>query len=99
MLKVEGLEQRFVQSSKFQVESSMLKLENLQARLAALDPVLQVRRGYTLTYTADGRLVRSAADVQRGDRLTTRLADGSVESVADSVLQCNDDLDGAVVRA
>jgi len=37
--------------------------------------------------------------VQRGDRLITRLADGSVESVADSVLQRNDDLDGTVVGA
>ena len=98
-LKLESLEQRFGQSSKLKVQSSKLKLENLQARLAALDPVLQLQRGYTLTFTADGRLVHSAADVHRGERLTTRFADGSVESVADSVLQRNDDLDGAVVGA
>ena len=99
MLKMEGLGQRCIQASRFRLQGSRLKLESLEARLAALDPVLQLRRGYTLTYTADGRLVRSVADVQRGDRLTTRLADGSVESVADSVLQRNDDLDGTVVGA
>ena len=98
-LKLESLEQRFGQSSKLKVHSSKLKLENLQARLAALDPVLQLQRGYTLTFTADGRLVHSAADVQRGDRLTTRFADGSVESVADNVLQRNDDLDRTMVGA
>ena len=81
------------------VQSSKLKLENLQARLAALDPVLQLQRGYTLTFTADGRLVHSAADVHRGERLTTRFADGSVESVADNVLQRNDDLDRTMVGA
>ena len=98
-LSVEHLEPRLAQAARFRIESLKMKMESLTARLAALDPVLQLRRGYTLTYTAEGRLVRSAADVRRGDRLTTRLADGSVESVADSVLQSNDDLDGTVVGA
>ena len=98
-LSVEHLEPRLAQAARFRIESLKMKMESLTARLAALDPVLQLRRGYTLTYTAEGRLVRSAADVRRGDRLTTRLADGSVESVADSVLQRNDDLDGTVVGA
>ena len=43
--------------------------------------------------------MHSAADVHRGERLTTRFADGSVESVADNVLQRNDDLDRTMVGA
>ncbi len=78
--RVDLLQNRLRQSAKFQVESSKLKVQGLAARLAALDPALQLRRGFSLTYTSDGQLIRSAADLHPGDRLTTRLADGSVTS-------------------
>lgn len=52
----------------------------LAARLDTLSPLNVLARGYSLTRTADGRLVRAAADVVPGDRLVTRLADGEVES-------------------
>jgi exodeoxyribonuclease VII large subunit len=45
-------------------------------RLEALSPLGVLRRGYSLTTTAEGRVVRSARDVRAGDRLRTRLADG-----------------------
>jgi len=34
-----------------------------------------------VTLGPEGRVVRSLADVARGDRIETRLADGSIESV------------------
>jgi len=69
------------QHARLQLRDARTCLQLLQGRLEALDPVLQLRRGYSLTYTADGRLLRSAAHVPPGTTLTTRLADGTLTSV------------------
>jgi exodeoxyribonuclease VII large subunit len=47
----------------------------------AADPATALRRGFSLTLAADGTLVRSVEAVKAGEALTTRLSDGSVESV------------------
>ena len=74
------LRSRLAQASQLKVQGSQFKVQNLEARLAALDPALQLRRGYSLTFLADGRLLRSASELKAGDVITTRLADGSVSS-------------------
>ena len=48
----------------------------LEQRLRALSPLAVLGRGYSLTSTEDGAVVRSTAGVRVGDRVTTRLADG-----------------------
>jgi len=61
------------------------RLDLLRARLDAVDPVVALRRGWSITTTADGRVVRSTGDVVEGDRLAIRLADGRVSSTVTSV--------------
>ena len=51
-------------------------------RLDLLNPYAVLTRGYSITTDADGRVVRRADAVRPGDRLTTRLAEGEVASVA-----------------
>jgi exonuclease VII large subunit len=53
--------------------------------LAAYDVDRQLERGYSLTLTADGRLVRSAADLAPQQEIVTRLADGTVQSQVQTV--------------
>jgi exodeoxyribonuclease VII large subunit len=55
-------------------------LARLQATLGSLDPTAVLARGYSITYDAAGGVLRSAAAVQPGERITTRLAEGVVES-------------------
>jgi exodeoxyribonuclease VII large subunit len=55
----------------------------LAARTAAVDPARALARGWSLTRTIDGRLVRRPADVAPGDRLVTVLAGGTVTSTVD----------------
>jgi exodeoxyribonuclease VII large subunit len=57
------------------------RLERLQASLAGLDPSAVLRRGYSITLNADGRVVRQAAAVRVDEQITTRLAEGSVTSL------------------
>ena len=77
---IQMLQSRYMQSARFMLQNAKLKLENLEARYLTLDPALQLKRGYSLTYTAKGRLLRSSADLHPGDQLITRLADGTVKS-------------------
>jgi exodeoxyribonuclease VII large subunit len=56
------------------------ELRAVDAQVRALDPRRVLRRGWSITRTADGRTLRSAADAVPGDELVTTLADGSVRS-------------------
>jgi exodeoxyribonuclease VII large subunit len=53
--------------------------------LQVLDPSHQLQRGWSLTRGADGRLVRSAGELRRGEKLVTSFAEGSAVSVIDEV--------------
>ena len=55
------------------------KLEIMDKTLAAADPQVILKRGYSLT-RQNGRVVKCASDLKKGDRLTTVFSDGSVES-------------------
>jgi exodeoxyribonuclease VII large subunit len=62
------------------LQSSVASLNALDARLHSLSPLAVLDRGYALVLSAEGALVRSAAQIAAGDRLTTRLADGAFVS-------------------
>ena len=49
--------------------------------LSAFDPIRQLGRGWTLTFDGDGALVRRAASLRPGQRVTTRFFDGDRTSV------------------
>ena len=55
------------------------RIELLEQRLAACNPEHIYRRGYSLV-TKNGKVVRSVAELQPGDIITTHLADGSKEA-------------------
>lgn len=56
------------------------RLDLLAARVDAADPTRLLARGWSLTRTADGRLVRSPADAPPGTEVVTTLATGSLRS-------------------
>jgi len=76
---------------RFQREHSTLQL--LAQRMKALDPALLLRRGYSLTFNADGRLIRSADDVPPGTVITTRLATGTLQSTVNKAIPADEPLD------
>ncbi len=54
----------------------------------AVSPEAVLKRGYSITsLKKSGKLMRAAAQVKTGDRLVTRFADGTVESVAEDQKQ------------
>jgi len=55
-----------------------------RARLLALSPAATLRRGYAIVQQADGHVVRAAAEVSAGDRLTLRFEGDQVTAVAEA---------------
>ena len=53
-------------------------LASLEARLGTLDPTVLLARGWSITRTADGRVVRRTADAPPGAIVHTQVADGTV---------------------
>jgi exodeoxyribonuclease VII large subunit len=77
---LESLRTRLITTAKTVVASRVIGVERAGSRLQALSPVRVLERGYALVYGPDGRLLRASADVQQGDRITARLASGSVQA-------------------
>lgn len=53
-------------------------IEHLRHRVRALSPAGTLARGYAVVQTADGRVVRSPADVSDGDQIRLRVDGGAI---------------------
>ena len=77
---VDDLGQRLFRVMEGRAPALRERVEALEARLRALNPEAVLRRGYSITFHADGRVARRAADARAGERLRTRLSEGEVLS-------------------
>ena len=68
------------QRMKSNVEKEKLRIARLDDMLRLLSPANTLRRGYSITLR-DGRAVRDASELHPGDRIETRLADGTIKSI------------------
>ena len=57
-----------------------MALDHVEARVKAADPQTLLARGWSITRSADGAVVRSAADIDVGDTLVTAVVDGDIIS-------------------
>jgi exodeoxyribonuclease VII large subunit len=62
------------------LEPEMRHVEAVAARVRLLDPVHTMARGWSITRTSDGRVVRSADELSAGSTITTTFAKGSARS-------------------
>jgi exodeoxyribonuclease VII large subunit len=60
-------------------------ISHLRARLLALSPSATLRRGYAIVQRPDGAVVRQAAGVAAGERLTLRFADDQLAVRAETL--------------
>src|SRR5438309_3488198 len=56
------------------------RFERAEKILTVVGPDATLGRGYSMTLDTTGNLIRSVAQVKRGDRLRTRVTDGAIES-------------------
>jgi exodeoxyribonuclease VII large subunit len=76
--RMEILRERLANAARTVGEGRRARIERAGARLEALSPVRVLERGYALVYGPDGRLLRAAAGVRPGARITARLHEGQV---------------------
>jgi len=72
---------RLTRATRLRLAQAAQKLGEVSARLETLSPLQVLARGYSLTHTADGRLVRDPDDLRPGDVLVTRVAGGTIRSL------------------
>lgn len=78
--RVQQLEYRLSQLISRRLASTRERFSNAITHLEAVSPLATLARGYSVTSAADGHLLKQTKQVKAGDSLTTRLADGWVES-------------------
>lgn len=81
--RLDELERRLHTAAQHLLALHQRRVQALSQRLAALNPLAILRRGYALLTTAEGQVVRSAAAVHPGQRLHARLAEGGLKVVVE----------------
>ncbi|MCX9567215.1 exodeoxyribonuclease VII large subunit [Vibrio cholerae] len=77
-------EQRITQSIQRYLIQSRHQLALLSEKLDAVSPLATLARGYSVTRTTQGELVRQSTQVKPGDTLVTQLMDGEILSTVNS---------------
>lgn len=67
------------------VQQRAVHVDSLAERLRLLDPASALARGWSITRSADGRVVRHAAALSPGDVVVTTFADGTATSRVEEV--------------
>jgi exodeoxyribonuclease VII large subunit len=66
------------------LDTAAARLDGAEGRVRGLDPALSLARGWSITRTAAGDLVRRRGDAPAGTRLITTVADGTVHSIVEA---------------
>lgn len=78
--RVDELERRLHSTMRDRTGAARSSLRERARTLEATGPMNVLRRGYSVTRRADGRVIQSAADAAKGDLIETLLADGRIVS-------------------
>ena len=79
--RVDMLGEMLSSELEFSWHRAEAKVEKLSSNLELLSPYAVLERGYSLTTDADGLVVFDAGSVKSGEKLHTRFASGSIDSV------------------
>ena len=75
-----SLDRRISQSTGHIVSMSGESLRGVSARLAALNPMNVLARGYAAVFDKDGKVISSVKAVKSDDDISLRLADGEIKA-------------------
>lgn len=77
----DNLAKRFIKAGENILNDNFKNLQNLGAKLSALNPIAVLMRGYSFTTDADNNTISSVNDVNSGDTLSIRVTDGEISAV------------------
>jgi len=76
------LQRRFRELPKHNLELARHRFERIEGILRVLGPDATLRRGYSITTDAGGKLIRTVTNVRPKMKIKTRVSDGEFESEA-----------------
>jgi exodeoxyribonuclease VII large subunit len=82
--RLDASRQRLIQRAPRLVDTQQRRLAATEAQLRALDPARVLARGWSITRTVDGELVRSPRQVAEGQDLETTVEGGKLRSTVRS---------------
>lgn len=82
---LELLAERLAEKSRGNLAAKRQRVVLQRERLALLDPMNLLRRGYGIVRTGDGKLLRSVGGVRPGDDIMVKLADGEIRAAVSSI--------------
>lgn len=74
--RLDELERRAVTALEHRLQILHTRLDGLEQRLAALNPLAVLGRGYAMVTRPNGQLVSSTSHIEPGDNLNVRVSDG-----------------------
>jgi len=78
--RLDELSRRVATALRHSLQIQRAHLQGLELRLATLNPLAVLDRGYAIVRHVDGRVVRSVNQVQARDSLLVRVADGEFQA-------------------
>ena len=82
-LHLDNVQQRMGLTAQRKVSAQMQRFAHLAASLDALSPLKVLGRGFAMAQTEDGTVLRSAAQVQVGEKIEVRLGEGTLGCTVD----------------
>ena len=85
--RLDDLRHRLIQATLARVEHARRECGTLARQLHAVSPLATLERGYAIVTDGQGRILRSAAAVEPGDRVEARLAHGRLGCRVEEILE------------
>ena len=83
--RLDELDARARRSIWGQIQLDKARLSKSAAALSALSPLNVLTRGYSVTFSSDGKTVDDAATLKVGDTIRTKFHHGGIESTVDRI--------------
>ena len=81
MLETSSLALSLEKAASAALNAKKTELSSLRALLGSYNPLGVLKRGYSVTYDKDGRIVKSHSDIAVGEKFSVKLAKGAVHGV------------------
>ena len=82
-LLLDRSQDRLIASVQRKILTNREKYARLAASLDAMSPLKVLGRGYAIARKEDGKIVKKAADVEKGDRIKVRLQEDELGCVVE----------------
>ncbi len=74
------LAKRLQQTLSYQLETRIVALQHKQTQLAHLNPQSVLERGYSITYSTQGSVIRDCKQINPGDKIQVKFAKGKADA-------------------